>query len=140
MSLAVGALLAIVVGAFATLAGLDKDRAFYPIVTIIVASYSALFAVMGADSQTLIAEMVAGAVFLALALAGFRRSLWLVVVALAGHGLFDLVHGAVINNPGVPVWWPGFCLAYDIVAAVYLGWLIRSGRVPTAPRRTGEGS
>jgi hypothetical protein len=28
------------------------------------------------------------------------------------------------TNAGVPLFWPGFCLAYDIVAAAYCGGLI----------------
>jgi hypothetical protein len=35
----------------------------------------------------------------------------------------------VIDNPGVPPWWPAFCGAYDVAAAVYLAWLLRSGRL-----------
>ena len=38
MALGVGALLAIAVGLMATGTGLDRDRAFYPVVTIVVAS------------------------------------------------------------------------------------------------------
>jgi hypothetical protein len=44
VALVVGALLAFAVGLFATGIGLDRDRAFYPAVTIVVASYYALFA------------------------------------------------------------------------------------------------
>ena len=132
MALLVGVLLAFAVGLFTTAIGLDRDRALYPTVTIVVASYYALFAVMGASTNTLLLECVAGAVFLALAAAGFRSSLWVVVFALAAHGAFDLVHGSVISNPGVPAWWPAFCLAYDVAAAAYLAWLLKVGRVRAA--------
>jgi hypothetical protein len=54
--------------------------------------------------------------FAALAVAGFKRKLWIVAAALAGHGVFDAVHGTLLTNPGVPVWWPAFCLAYDVTA------------------------
>ena len=40
--------------------------------------------------------------------------------------------GDAIANPGVPTWWPGFCLAYDVIAAGYLSWLLKSGRVRAA--------
>lgn len=40
-------------------------------------------------------------------------------------GVAHLLHPEIINNPGVPEWWPAFCLAYDITAAAYLGVLIR---------------
>ena len=132
MPLLVGFSLAIAVGLLGTGVGLDRDRSFYPTVTIVVASYYALFAVMGASPHALALESLAGAAFLAAAVAGFRSSLWVVAGALAGHGVFDLVHGAVIANPGVPVWWPGFCLAYDVTAAGYLAWRLASGRIRPA--------
>ena len=132
MALIVGVCLALAVGVLYTTFRLDRDRAFYPTVTIVVASYYALFAVMGASTHTLVLESLAGVVFLLFAVCGFRSSLWVVVAALAAHGIFDLVHGVAIPNPGVPIWWPEFCLAYDVTAAVYLAWLLRSGRVRAA--------
>jgi hypothetical protein len=121
----VGILLALTVGALATVVGMDRDRAFYPTVTIVVASYYALFAVMGAAPQVLVLESIVGVMFLALAVAGFRSSLWLVVLALAAHGVFDLVHGHFIMNSGLPLWWPPFCLTYDLTAAAYLACLLK---------------
>jgi hypothetical protein len=129
VALVVGALLALAVGLFATGIGLDRDRAFYPIVTMVIASYYALFAVMGASTHALLLESLVGTVFLAVAVSGFKSSLWLVVAALAAHGIFDLLHGTVISNPGVPSWWPQFCLTFDVTLAAYLAWLLRRGRL-----------
>ena len=67
--------------------------------------------------------LIAGA-FLALAVAGFRKNLWLIVAALAGHGVFDFFHHVFIQNPGVPVWWPGFCLSFDVLAGGFLAMLL----------------
>jgi hypothetical protein len=125
----VGALLAFAVGLLATAVGLDRDRAFYPTVTIVIASYYALFAVMGASTNALLLESVVGAVFIAVAVSGFRSSLWLVVLALAAHGVFDVAHSRVISNPGVPAWWPAFCLTFDVTAAAYLAWLLKIDRI-----------
>ena len=132
MAWLIGTSLALAVGLFATGLGLDRERAFYPVVTIVVASYYALFAVMGDSTHALVLESLAGAVFLAVAASGFRSSLWLVVVALAAHGIFDLSHGALISNPGLPPWWPEFCLTYDVTAAAYLAWLLKSRRLRAA--------
>jgi len=129
VALLVGALLAITVGLMATAVGLDRDRAFYPTLTIVIASFYALFAVMGASTHALLLESLVGAVFLAMAVSGFKSSLWVVVVALAGHGVLDFAHDRVISNPGVPLWWPAFCLAYDLTAAAYLAWLLKAGRI-----------
>lgn len=132
MAFMVGATLAFAIGLMATLTGLDRDRAFYPTVTIVIAFLYALFAVMGGSTHALLIESLVGAAFLAAALAGFRSSLWIVVVALALHGVLDSVHHGVVSNPGVPVWWPAFCLAYDVTAAAYLAWLLKTGRARAA--------
>lgn len=34
-----------------------------------------------------------------------------------------------IANPGVPPWWPIFCLAYDVTAGGYLAVLLARSRV-----------
>lgn len=124
MSFLIGASLALGVGIFATKIGFDRDRAFYPAVMIVIASYYVLFAVMGGSAHSLLTECAVLAAFLLAAIAGFKRTLWLVVAALAAHGVLDLVHPQIIANPGVPVWWPDFCLAYDVVAAGYLAALL----------------
>jgi hypothetical protein len=126
----IGVVLAVSVGLLATFSGLDRDRAFYPTVMIVIASYYALFAVMAGSAQVLAIESIAIVAFLGASIAGFKRSLWLVVAALAAHGVFDLVHGRLIENPGVPPWWPHFCLAYDVVAAAYLAWLLSRSKEP----------
>jgi len=129
VALLVGALLAVAVSLFAAGVGLDRDRAFYPTVTIVVAALYALFAVMGASTPVLLNELMAGAVFVVAAVYGFRSSLWIVAVALAAHGVFDFVHGRLIANPGVPTWWPAFCGAYDVTAGVAMAWLLGVGRI-----------
>src|SRR2546426_470599 len=125
----IGAVLALAVSLSATFIGFDRDRVFYPTLMIVIASYYGLFAVMGGSTRALIGECVIMAVFFGLSVFGFKRSLWIVVGALSAHGLFDFIHGRVISDPGVPVWWPGFCLTYDIVAAAYLACLLTSSRV-----------
>ena len=125
MSFFIGITLAVAVGAFARWVGLDRDRAFYPTVMIVIACLYSLFAIMADSPAVLVVELAVGAGFIALAMVGFKRSLWLVVAALAAHGLFDLFHPHAFHNPGVPVWYPDFCFAYDVAAAVFLGWRLR---------------
>jgi hypothetical protein len=66
----------------------DRDRALYPVLAIVIASYYGLFAITG--------------------------------------GIFDFIHANLIPNPGVPAWWLGFCLTYDIATAGYLASILRS--------------
>lgn len=124
MAYLIGALLAFAVGCLGTVVGLDRDRAFYPTVMAVVASYYVLFAVMGGSTHALLVEAAVATVFLAVTLVGFKHSLWLVAGALASHGIFDGLHGQLIANPGMPPWWPAFCLAYDGGAAAYLAFLL----------------
>lgn len=123
MNITIGATLALAVGGFARVAGLDRDRAFYPTVMLVIAFLYVLFAAAG-GSAALPTEALIGLGFAALAVIGFKKSEWLVVAALVGHGLFDLVHPHVVENHGVPVWWPGFCSAYDVTAGAFLAWII----------------
>jgi len=92
---------------------------------IVIASTYGLFAVIGGSESALWRDAAVAAVFAGVAIAGFRTSLWLVVAALAAHGAMDFIHHHLIDNPGVPPWWPGFCAAYDVTAAVYLAALLR---------------
>jgi hypothetical protein len=125
MAFLIGAVLALGVGgALGTAVGLDRDRAFYTTVMAVVASYYVLFAAMAGSTHVLVVETAVAILFLAVTLVGFRRSLWLVVAALASHGAFDAIHGRLIANPGVPLWWPAFCASYDVVAAGYLAFLL----------------
>jgi len=129
MNYLAGIVIALVVSLFATRVGFDKERSFYPTVLVVVASYYGLFAVMGGSVQAILSESAVMVVFLAATVLGFKRNLWFVVAALVTHGLFDFFHGHLISNPGVPSWWPMFCLTYDVVAAVYLAYLLRHSRV-----------
>lgn len=130
MDIVIGIGLALAVSLLARVVGFDRERAFYPVVMIVIASYYVLFAVMDGSVQALVPEAVGMTIFVLVAIAGFRRNLWLVVAALVAHGLFDLVHGQIISNHGVPIWWPTFCGAYDIVAAIFLAALLKRGEPP----------
>lgn len=120
MGYLVALILSLAVTGFATVIGFDRDRAFNPTVLIVIASYYVLFAVMGASGRTLAIEIAVASGFSLLAVLGFTRNLWLVAAAVVGHGVFDFVHHWLIENPGVPQWWPGFCLAFDVILG---GWL-----------------
>lgn len=137
MEYVIGIVAATVVGLFATVVGFDKERGFYPVVLIVIAALYLLFAAMANSTASLVAETVPALVFVSMAVLGFRKNApWLVVSGLALHGIFDFFHHSVIENPGVPAWWPGWCLSYDVVAAAYLGALIlvrRSSNAASKP-------
>jgi len=131
MGYAIGSVLAIFVSLFARLARFDRDRAFYPTVLVVIASYYVLFAVMGGSLQALVIESGIMIAFILAAVVGFKLNLWIVAAALVGHGIFDFFHGRIVTNPGVPGWWPAFCLAYDVCAGVCLAWFLRTSIPPS---------
>jgi FtsH-binding integral membrane protein len=131
MPYVIGIVLSLGVALLARCVGFDRDRAFYPTVLIVIASYYVLFAAMSESIETVLVESVLMTVFAIAAVVGFKFSTWIVVVALASHGVLDVVHRHVLENTGVPVWWPAFCLAYDLGAAGAVAWLsIRAGSMP----------
>ena len=130
----VGIVLALAVAAFARAVGFDRDRAFYPTVLIVIASYYVLFAATDGSAQTLLAESLIMAGFVSAAVMGFRTTHWLVVAGLSAHAVLDALHGRVIENAGVPPWWPAFCLAYDASAAGCLAWFSQASTTFTTVR------
>lgn len=120
MEFIVGITLAVFICAAAAGLGMDRDRAFYPVMLIVVATYYVLFAVIDGGLDVLWSEMAIAAVFIGFAVVGFKRNPWLVVGALAGHGVLDFFHDALVQNSGVPRGWPGFCLSFDVTAGALM--------------------
>ncbi|MEO5859188.1 MAG: hypothetical protein ABIR33_09595 [Pyrinomonadaceae bacterium] len=129
----IGVVLGIVIGLLTSGLGMDRDRALYPATLIVIAAYYVLFAVMGGSTESLYAELAAGSIFVALAIAGFRWTLWLTAAGIIGHGIFDVFHGYLIHNAGVPGFWLGFCSSIDIVLGLYLAFILSRCRVPAQP-------
>jgi hypothetical protein len=131
MPYVIGVVLSVAVAAFARCVGFDRDRAFYPTVLIVIASTYVLFAAITESVHTVFVESIVMTLFAIAAVVGFKSSVWIVVAGLAAHGVLDAFHARVLENSGVPVWWPAFCLAYDVGAAGTLAWLIK--RHPAVP-------
>jgi hypothetical protein len=135
----VGLVLSIGVALFARWLGLDRDRAFYPTVLIVIASYYVLFAAMVGSVHTLVLESAVMTLFVVAAVAGFKGSPWIIVAGLAAHGLQDAVHGHIVRNAGVPAWWPAWCLAYDLGAAGALAWILLHADLPSTAASVSSG-
>ena len=82
MEYLVGVVLAVSVTLAASSLRLDQDRASYPTVLAVVASYYGLFAVLVGNVPALLAEVALMLVFFMATALGFQRNLWLVVVGL----------------------------------------------------------
>ncbi len=125
--------LGIGIGIFSSVVGLDRDRALYTVTLVVIASYYGLFAVLGGSTNALFLETIAASVFIVIAAVGFRTNLWLVAAGTVGHGIFDIFHHLIIENPGLPVWWPMFCMSIDIVLGGYTALMLRRKRVAATP-------
>ena len=69
-------------------------------------------------------EILAASAFILVSVLGFKRSPWTIAGGLVGHGVFDLVRRGHIDNPGMPSWWPGFCMSIDVFMGVWLAVLL----------------
>ena len=74
MPYVIGIVLSAGVAVFARLVGFDRDRAFYPTVLIVVASYYVLFAAMSQSIHTVLLESLVMIAFAIVAVAGFKSS------------------------------------------------------------------
>jgi hypothetical protein len=134
MSLLIGLGLAVGVAIFARIVGLDRDRAFYVTVLIVVGSYYVLFAAMSGSTAGIPLEILFFLAFAGAAVLGFQTSMWVVAGGLALHGLFDFVRYDALPGPGAPEWWPAFCGGFDVAAAALLGVLLLADQKNRARR------
>jgi hypothetical protein len=104
----------------------DIDRGYYATVLIAIASYYVLFAIMAGEG--LVPEAVAAAIFAVAALLGAYRWAPLIGAGILLHGVFDFAHPMLIENSGVPAWWPVFCGGVDIVLGAWVIYLAASKR------------
>jgi hypothetical protein len=101
----------------------------YSIGLLVLPGLYALFALSTREPGVLIKEMLYGIPFLvaglAFTFASVRRSAVVVGAFWIAHGLYDVTHGALFANPGVPGWYPVWCCSVDVVVGAYLLWLSR---------------
>lgn len=108
------------------------ERQMYPGLLLLLPVFYALFAVSAGDGRASLLELAVGlpwiAVGLACLLIDVRRSALILGCLWILHAVFDLAHGLMPENPGLPSWYPLWCAAVDIVVGGYLLWL--SARLP----------
>ena len=124
MAILVGLALALIACVGAAWSGMDRDRALYPTLLIVIATYYVLFAVQDGRGPVLVRETALAMMFSMLALAAFRQRPWLVVAGLVAHGVLDLVHDSIVQDAGVPYFWPNFCFAFDLTAALFVAFVV----------------
>ncbi len=85
----------------------------------------------GGGGEWLLTELAGQVVFAALAIAGYRRWPWLLVLGIGGHGLlWDAWHYG--RTPFMPAWYAIFCAVVDVGLAIYV-----ATQVPVWPKSRG---
>ena len=103
--------------------GFHKDRGTWVSTLIAIALFYIVFAVQSGGAASIALHVSVAAAFIGVALFGYVRSLWWVVIGLALHGAFDLVSVGSGANPA-PSWWGPLCLGVDLLLAASLAfWL-----------------
>lgn len=130
----VEALVGVAVGVLTILVArsIDGQRWLFSIGLLVLPGLYALFALSAREHAAAMQEMLYGIPFFAagllFALVSIRGSAVWVGALWMLHGLYDLTHGRLYANPGVPGWYPVWCCAVDVVVGAYLLWPSR--RVP----------
>jgi len=105
------------------------ERWLYSLGLLTLPGLYAFFALQAGEQAVAVKEMIYGIPYvvagIAFAFVSVRQSAVVVGVLWLLHGLFDLVHGRLITNTGVPGWYPIWCFMVDAVIGSYLLWLSR---------------
>ena len=113
------------------------QRWLYALGLLVLPSLYALFALQAGEQGVAVREMLYGVPFLVAGLVfafkSIRSSAVVVGVFWILHGMYDLAHGQLLANGGVPGWYPVWCCSVDVVVGGYLLWLSR--RIPDADLR-----
>jgi hypothetical protein len=114
----------------------ERTRWAYPVLLATFPVNYCVFAIYASDLSALREEVVVGMAFLALAYAGFRFRSSVALLSLAVgyvlHAVYDYYHDQFIANAGVPVWWPEFCGAVDVLLGAFIAYLAFSSAAKTA--------
>lgn len=130
MEYIIGVVLASLTASAANLLSRDGRKIFYPCVLTVVGVGYIGFTLLISHKFEFGWEVILAVLFTLLAVSGYYRSLWLIVIGLMLHGVYDLVHidffqvGA-IQDEGNPLWWTAFCYAYDMTLALWLVWYLK---------------
>jgi len=135
MPYVVGILLSMAVALLASRAGFDRDRAFYPTVLIVIASYYVLFAVMSESVHTVLLEFILTMGFSIAAVVGFKSSVDRRVVGWPATGFLMLPrqHPAKLRSAGLVA---GLLSRVDLGAAGGLAWVIKRRPRSQVPSRS----
>ena len=83
------------------------------------------FALLDKNKHARMIEMLVATFFVLLGIFGLWFSPWLLVIGLALHGLWDLLHHNKSRHLSkIPGWYVPFCSSYDFIMSVYIGYIL----------------
>lgn len=115
-----GISLAIAIAAFAKRFDLEKEKFFYPLILVAIALIYLVFGAFDGRAAVFTIEAIYACLFILAAMAAAWKWPLIAGVAILLHGLFDLAHHLLLENTGVPDWYPGFCAAVDIPLGAFI--------------------
>ena len=121
MEILIGIISGLVIILTGKLTGFERNRRFYPAILIVIGLLYILFGFIDGRFEIIVFESLFAAIFIGIAFVGLKKSLLIAAVGIFLHGVFDVTHNLVIENSGVPSFYPQFCLTVDFVLAIYLG-------------------
>ena len=118
--LAIGAGIACAIVGILVSRRIDAERLLFGWGLVIAAFWYIGFGLFyGQSIATLTPQFVAGAVFLALAILGLRKSIMFLSIGWAIHIFWDYL-GPAFGEVRAPWWTAPACLGFDVLAATYL--------------------
>lgn len=127
--LAIGAALGIVTLIAFRVGGIHRERGTYAVLLVAITVPYIISAIETHETDTMYHAGFA-VMFAAIALIGARLNLWLVVLGLLGHAIFDGMHhytGIIAPTPG---WYGPVCLGFDLSVAAGLAGFLLQGHTP----------
>jgi hypothetical protein len=133
LSTVIGVIVGVIVAIPFTIIPINKflrprnEKKFYSLTLIPIAMIYIGFSYYYGNLTALHAEIVGVIIFTVLALLAQFMSSWILVVAYLGHGMWDIFHEIFVKGISdgipwtqVPQGYAAFCLAYDVIIAVYV--------------------
>ena len=109
------------------LVDIHRERGSYAVLLVAVAVPYVMMAVETHEPD-LFRHVLLGLGFAAVAMAGARWNLWLVVAGFVAHAVFNgMLHYTPLPAP-TPGWYGPVCLGYDLILAAGLAGFLAQGR------------
>ena len=90
------------------------------VLAVFLAVIAALYAGPEIDAGRLFSlELGFATILIILSIVALRAPLWLLALGYLLHGLWDMLHGAVLPHV-MPPWYAPLCIGYDITLAVFI--------------------